>query len=69
MLGNECVESCPNGFMPDEQLRCIKCDRFCEKSCDFGSIEYNESNYMSLPTGCTYVVGHVILNFGSFRGM
>jgi len=36
---------------------------------DFGSTVYNEYNYMSLPTGCTHILGHVILDFGYFNGM
>jgi len=44
-------------------------DGLCEKSCDFGSTVYNEHNYMSLPNDCTYISGHVILDFNNFNSM
>jgi len=67
--GKHCNTSCPDGSVSDEQLNCIPCNGVCEKSCDFGSTVYNEYNYMSLQTGCTHILGHVILDFGDFNGM
>ncbi|KAF6016741.1 hypothetical protein EB796_024956 [Bugula neritina] len=48
------------------ELNCIEIGEVEEKTCYFEAPAFNETNYMSIETGCTHVAGDLTLDFSDF---
>lgn len=66
-LNRRCVERCLDGYELNAELNCIKIGEVEEKTCYFEASAFNETNYMSIETGCTHVAGDLTLDFSDFR--
>ncbi|KAF6032204.1 ERBB2 [Bugula neritina] len=56
-----CVATCPDGYLPDNSRRCVKCNGVCKRWCDFSHFDWMNTTVHDLPTGCTHIRGHLVL--------